>query len=759
MASLGFGLYGWVAPPDQGLKLELSSGAAVVESVHPASEFWLAGVRPGDTLLFINGAPVPLTAADIPRPVNTFSARSTTTGEMLQASPRSDAADDVGVIASLIVISLAFALMSVFVFARAHRPPDAISFSWLGLAAGAALAIAPAALSGHIWGLIAQGATIAATSVLFFGFFQGFAAARPFQSPLWQKIYPEIYAGIVVVLLIPWILAATIAPELQTLLKSLRLLLLLGAVGGGIGMLLYGYWRNRSATAREQMRIVTVGTTLGVLPFIWLSVIPLILTNDPILRPETSVIGVVLIPLSIGYAVLRHQLMGLRRLVHRSTAYALISVGIIVLYSASLMTVHGISPESGPPAWVELAFLVLLFTGVPLLAGVRRGAFAVVDRILYKEVVDHRDIIRSASMSAGSGTDVPRLARRVLKDVVDALGLEFGAYIQTSPGSPSIVSGVGAVPMDLPRAATSGYDAPMGSGMHTWTVNMSEIAGPILVGPVRGLRDLSGLLALGPRRTGDSFDADDVRMFQTVCGVVTTALARAQLLEEVQRQSDELSQLTSQLQNVQEEERSAISSYLHDEPLQKVAYAVARLRERSLAEDLAGLLEGVERDLRNTSATLSPEMLREFGMLRALEWLTAEIGRQAQFKVEFSTHGISAHDRFNPDVELVAYRTVQEALTNCRKHSQAQSVWVNLSVSEGHLCILVEDDGVGLTKSAVIQDREVSSGLGLRAMRQRIGRLGGELSISPRRPGGTTVDAYIPLNPTNPTEMNTEAAD
>ena len=86
------------------------------------------------------------------------------------------------------------------------------------------------------------------------------------------------------------------------------------------------------------------------------------------------------------------------------------------------------------------------------------------------------------------------------------------------------------------------------------------------------------------------------------------------------------------------------------------------------------------------------------------------------------------------------YRVLEEALNNVRKHSGANAVAVTFQVAEGDLAVVsVTDDGVGL--APVMGER---TGLGMIGMRERALLLGGELSIEPARPHGTSLTAVIP---------------
>jgi signal transduction histidine kinase len=97
-------------------------------------------------------------------------------------------------------------------------------------------------------------------------------------------------------------------------------------------------------------------------------------------------------------------------------------------------------------------------------------------------------------------------------------------------------------------------------------------------------------------------------------------------------------------------------------------------------------------------------------------------------------------------VELTAYRIVQEALTNVRKHGgDGASASVVLGFGDAALDLLIEDDGRGGPDGLYQQGGRDGLGQGLIGMRERIGMVGGTLTAGPRPGGGFRVSAMLPL--------------
>jgi signal transduction histidine kinase len=92
-------------------------------------------------------------------------------------------------------------------------------------------------------------------------------------------------------------------------------------------------------------------------------------------------------------------------------------------------------------------------------------------------------------------------------------------------------------------------------------------------------------------------------------------------------------------------------------------------------------------------------------------------------------------ERLAANVETVLYRMVQEALTNIVRHAHATRVDVVLTVREGKLIVIIEDDGIGFDPEAA----SAGSHLGLFGMRERAEMIDARLMIESSPGNGTTI--------------------
>jgi signal transduction histidine kinase len=199
-------------------------------------------------------------------------------------------------------------------------------------------------------------------------------------------------------------------------------------------------------------------------------------------------------------------------------------------------------------------------------------------------------------------------------------------------------------------------------------------------------------------------------------------------------------------------ERSRIARELHDMVAHAVSIMVVKVEAADAVLDRRPdqaheQLAAVKRTGREALA----EMTRLLGMLRAdgeaLELAPQPgIGRLPELIGEVQAAGlpvdyaaVGTERALPPGVDLAAYRVIQEALTNARKHGGDRTkARVRLTYAEHALTIDVDDDGRGSTNGH-------SGGHGLVGMRERLGLYGGTLEAGPAPAGGYAVHAVIPL--------------
>jgi len=220
---------------------------------------------------------------------------------------------------------------------------------------------------------------------------------------------------------------------------------------------------------------------------------------------------------------------------------------------------------------------------------------------------------------------------------------------------------------------------------------------------------------------------------------------------EVTARTEELSELSTYLQTVREEEKSRLARDIHDElggilvgAKMDVAWAAQRCKTalpeaaEKLERALAVLDEGVEMK-RRIIEELRPTLLDNLGISSALDWQVRQACERAGLHCELNLADLELPST----VSIAIYRIVQEALTNITKYASARNVDVELLGDDEGVSLIVHDDGAGLP--AGVESSRLSHGIV--GMRQRVRALNGTFKISSRAGSGTTVEVYIPLPP------------
>ena len=152
-----------------------------------------------------------------------------------------------------------------------------------------------------------------------------------------------------------------------------------------------------------------------------------------------------------------------------------------------------------------------------------------------------------------------------------------------------------------------------------------------------------------------------------------------------------------------------------------------------------GRFSAASRTVRRIATELRPKILDDLGLIPALEWLTEEFQKRTGIACIFSAN--VAELTLGQDGSTACFRIVQESLTNVARHAGAASVKVRLRVLGGRLRLVIADDGRGITPGEIANVRS----LGLLGMKERAYLLGGSVSVSPGRKGGTCVSVELPV--------------
>ena len=178
--------------------------------------------------------------------------------------------------------------------------------------------------------------------------------------------------------------------------------------------------------------------------------------------------------------------------------------------------------------------------------------------------------------------------------------------------------------------------------------------------------------------------------------------------------------------------QAGVALYLMDDDPEQARTALAAIKQssRELLHEMRATL-GV---LRGVDERPPHQPVPGLARLDALASGTRAAGLPVTVEIRGAARDLPA------SVDLTAYRIVQEALTNARKHAGPARAHVVLHYDKDGLAVQVDDDGTGTVAAPPVSD----GGNGLPGMRERAQALGGTITAGPRPEGGFRVRAFLP---------------
>jgi two-component system sensor histidine kinase UhpB len=217
----------------------------------------------------------------------------------------------------------------------------------------------------------------------------------------------------------------------------------------------------------------------------------------------------------------------------------------------------------------------------------------------------------------------------------------------------------------------------------------------------------------------------------------------------------QLSELSSHLEAVKEEERERIARDIHDElgstlvaiKIETTLLAGKLPKEpaglRAKARSIEAMLDQAMGTASRVARELRPGILKEFGLPAAIECQAEDFAQRTGVtcKVQCDDYFVGM-EAGEPDdaTSLALFRIVQETLTNVAKHAHASLVAVRLSRESDTIALEIRDNGRGISED----DMSKAKSFGLRGIRERVNSLGGSFDIAAAEHGGTRMVLKVP---------------
>ncbi len=564
----------WTDPSDGVFWAEVN-GTVTASSVEPGGPGSHAGIKPGDRLISVNGTAI----------ANLGQYSDLLYGNKSGASISYEVANGNGtrtvafLLGSKVLLTtkdglrtlLAFLYLGigVFVLFRGDRSSRTFHFYILCLAAFVVFLFSYtpnlSPLDWWVYGILILAFLL--LPALFLHFCLRFPVDTMADSSRPFLLYVPVLALIALRLL--WFTGNLASLGLPRTARSLgiidRLELVYFCIGfiAGAGLLLKRQIQTKDVVVRQQLKWIGYGTLAGVVPFCLIYVIPVLLGVRSTFAMDSSILFLGLLPLSMGYALIRYRLMDVDTIARRSAAYFISSSLLLTAYLLFVLilgrALQWVAPQADFMA-ICIAVLVIALLFAPL----RNAIQSRLDRLFYKEQFEDRSTLLDFARTLSSEISLVPLSRSIVERISKTFGVDSSAVFLSDPIhsgffydayslNAKLISRLyreeELVDRDRPIAL------PGSSGKTHSLYHASSTAEKI---GFRYVQDLVhhgrhiGMLILGQLPKGAYFSSEDLDLLSALAGYAAMALENANLYRSVETKALELERLKSYTENILE---------------------------------------------------------------------------------------------------------------------------------------------------------------------------------------------------------------
>jgi signal transduction histidine kinase len=357
--------------------------------------------------------------------------------------------------------------------------------------------------------------------------------------------------------------------------------------------------------------------------------------------------------------------------------------------------------------------------------------------------------LHRVSVAIAALADVDEILRAVVDQARGLLDVDVSILVTNGPDG------------ELHVAASSGPDGSVdrSGGFAGTGAGVSRFVRPDLViarleAPLQRAGETIGLLVVGSGQAR-GFEIDEVETLSALANQAAIAIENARLQARLRELAVDA-------------ERERIAREMHDGLAQVLGYvntksqAIEELlvagrttEARGLLAELAAAARSIYVDVREAILGLRSPVPPGVGLVASVEDYASRFADAAKIAVRVEASPAARILDLGPDVESQVFRIVQEALTNVRKHSGAGRAEVAFDVGEGHLEVVVADDGHGIDAAAPA----ALPRYGIQAMRERAQSIGGTVEWSTPTTGGCRVRLVVAVEAlATPTALASPAA-
>ena len=369
------------------------------------------------------------------------------------------------------------------------------------------------------------------------------------------------------------------------------------------------FFRARSPVVRQRTKVVLFGTTMAfVLPSV---VFPLVYARGISFPFNFLAVMIVAFPLGIGYAIAKHDLFNIDRVIKRTLVYSVLSALVIGTYTLTVGTLDYFF-ESLTPGASRLAEGVLILGLILATAPSHRRIQDFVDRIYDRRHYNYRDVVRSASRAFATILDFDELILKVIHLIDETIQPEFvhvygvdgegrasrvglldhrsgDARARVVPDA-SVDPGMDPIGAELRQAdlvITEDDRVPGDARRVQASRRLGEIDASLAI-PLRLEGRLVGMLVVGFKRAGGHYSFEDVELLRTISDQLAVALENARAYQMIDLLNRDLELNNVALQDANRELREAEAELVQKERLAAIGM-VSGAVAHAIRNPLAGI--------------------------------------------------------------------------------------------------------------------------------------------------------------------------
>jgi signal transduction histidine kinase len=486
-------------------------------------------------------------------------------------------------------------------------------------------------------------------------------------------------------------------------------------------------FRRSHGVERLQMKWLAAagaGAALAYLLLFWAVAIPFApqetLPTWAVVLQDVAAFSFVLIPIAIGFAVLKYRLYDIDVVINKALVYGAMAAFITAAYVA---VVVGIGRAIGSTRNLALSIAATALVAVAF-QPVRQRVQRFANRLVYGKRATPYEVLSEFSGGMAQTVATEEVLPNMVRIVAEGTGAAR-AEVWLRLGTDLVLEASWPQANGQPNAVV-----PIAAGDDLAAVPDADASVR-----VRHQGELLGVIAV-KKSPGETVTPADEKLLEDLASQAGLVLRNVRLIEELKTSRQ-------RLVTAQDEERRRLERDLHDGAQQRlVAISLALRMARGLADpkkdgplgerldQTSDELGRALNELREFARGIHPAILTERGLVPALQSLAERSTVPAT--VEATLDG-----RLPASVEATAYFVVSEALANVAKYSRATAVTIRAGVEDGELTVEVADDGIG--------GADPSRGSGLRGLQDRVAAVEGALDVQSPPGQGTRLTVRIPI--------------